>query len=116
MYVRPFPGPGGKWQISTQGGTYPTWSRTRQELFYSTLDQHIMVVPYRVAGNSFQVDKPIQWTETAFTAGQYRRFTLNPAGDRFAIGKQPEAQSNGQVVLIFNFFDELRRIALPATE
>jgi len=116
VYVRPFPGPGGKWQVSTQGGTYPTWSRTRQELFYATLDQHIMVVPYRVEGSSFQAGKPIQWTETAFTTGGFRRFTLNPAGDRFAIGKQPEAQNNGQIVFIFNFFDELRRIAPPATE
>src|SRR5262249_27986342 len=29
VYVRPFPGPGGKWQISTGGGSYPTWSRTK---------------------------------------------------------------------------------------
>ena len=27
VYVRPFPGPGGKWQVSTDGGEYPTWSR-----------------------------------------------------------------------------------------
>ena len=26
VYVRPFPGPGGKWLISTDGGTTPTWS------------------------------------------------------------------------------------------
>ena len=116
VYVRPFPGPGGKWQISTQGGTYPTWSRTRQELFYSTLDQHIMVVPYRVEGNSIQADKPIQWTDTAFTAGQYRRFALHPNGDRFAIGKEPETQTTGKVVFIFNFLDELYRIAPPGTE
>src|SRR5262249_48758082 len=36
VYVRPFPGPGGKWQISTTGGTYPVWSRTRHELLYRT--------------------------------------------------------------------------------
>jgi hypothetical protein len=27
VYVQPFPGPGGKWQISTDGGTVPVWSR-----------------------------------------------------------------------------------------
>lgn len=25
IYVRPFPGPGGQWQISTAGGIYPRW-------------------------------------------------------------------------------------------
>src|SRR4029077_14041200 len=27
VYVRSFPGPGGKWQISTNGGNGPVWSR-----------------------------------------------------------------------------------------
>src|SRR4029453_14348139 len=58
IYVRPFPGPGGKWQISTGGGTNPTWSRTRHELFYGTTDQQIMVAPYTVEGDSFRAEKP----------------------------------------------------------
>ena len=46
VYVRPFPGPGGKWQISTAGGTYPVWSPARKELLYATPDNRIMAVPY----------------------------------------------------------------------
>ena len=34
LYVRPFPGPGGKWQISTGGGDYPIWSRDGHNLFF----------------------------------------------------------------------------------
>jgi hypothetical protein len=34
VYVRPFPGPGGKWQISTRGGDTPVWSKKAPELFY----------------------------------------------------------------------------------
>jgi Tol biopolymer transport system component len=26
VYVRPYPGPGGKWQISTEGGGEPVWN------------------------------------------------------------------------------------------
>jgi len=39
---------------------------------------------------------------------------LHPDGERFALGTVPDAQSaarQDKVVLIFNFFDELRRIA-----
>ena len=36
VYVRPFPGAGGKWQISTTGGTVPTWSPTKRELLYKS--------------------------------------------------------------------------------
>ncbi len=34
VYVQPYPGPGGKRQISTEGGTEPVWSRNGRELFY----------------------------------------------------------------------------------
>ena len=33
-YVQPYPGPGGKWQISTDGGTEPVWNPNGRELFY----------------------------------------------------------------------------------
>src|ERR1700680_3416186 len=33
IYVQPYPGPGGKWQISTEGGTEPVWARNG-EIFY----------------------------------------------------------------------------------
>ena len=34
VYVQPFPGPGRKWLISTDGGINPVWSRDGRELFY----------------------------------------------------------------------------------
>ena len=34
IYVQPYPGPGGKWQISTEGGTEPVWNPNGRELFY----------------------------------------------------------------------------------
>lgn len=36
--VRPFPGSGGRWQVSTDGGWKPMWSRRRNEpLFFDDL-------------------------------------------------------------------------------
>ena len=62
VFVRPFPGPGGKWQISAAGGDQMT-SRTRHELFYRTPDGRILVAPYTVKGDSFKADKPRPWSE-----------------------------------------------------
>ena len=36
IYVKPYPGPGGKWQVSTDGGTEPMWNRNSREIFYRT--------------------------------------------------------------------------------
>jgi hypothetical protein len=41
--VRPFPGPGAKLQISTNGGTKPIWSRDGRELFYINGDKMMAV-------------------------------------------------------------------------
>src|SRR5262249_37296610 len=65
VFVRPFPGPGGKWQISTAGGTRTAWSRPRRELFYMAPDNRIMVVSYTVEGDSFKADKPRLWSAQA---------------------------------------------------
>ena len=34
VYVQPYPGPGGREQISVDGGSEPAWSKSGKELFY----------------------------------------------------------------------------------
>jgi hypothetical protein len=115
VYVRPFPGPGGKWQISTGGGAAPTWSRTTHDLFYGTVNAEIMVAPYTADGDSFRTGKPRLWSSVRFVRfGPNRAFDLHPDGLRFAL--VPAAQkiagpNQDHLTFIFNFFDELRGIA-----
>ena len=119
VYVRPFPGPGGRWQVSTEGGWGPAWSRTRPELFFQAPDRRIMVAPYAVDGDSFRPEKPRLWSEARFAVRtDGRNFDLHPDGQRFVgILRPPQAPSEvkqDKVVFILNFFDYLRRIA-PST-
>jgi len=114
VYVRPHPGPGGKWQISAGGGVYPTWSRTTRELFYGTPNRQIMIAPFGVEGDSFRAGKPRLWSEVRYlTRGANRMFDLHPDGTRFALApvEQTPGVTQGHVTFLFNFFDELRRIA-----
>jgi len=115
VYVRPYPGPGGKWQISTGGGLYPTWSRTAHELFYGTPAQQIMVSAYEVEGDAFRAVKPRLWSDGRYRSrGAFRPFDLHPDGKRFALAPAtpaPAGAKQDHVTVIFNVFDELRRIA-----
>jgi eukaryotic-like serine/threonine-protein kinase len=43
VYVQPYPGPGGKWQVSTDGGSKPRWNPKGRELFYSDGDKTMVV-------------------------------------------------------------------------
>jgi serine/threonine-protein kinase len=118
LYVRPFPGPGGKLQISTRGGEYPVWSRKGRQLFFLTPDWHIMVADYTAAGDSFVAGKPRVWFQTnlAFLGGNYP-YDLAPDGKHFAVVMSPvesqEQKPIDSVVVLLNFFDELRRKVPP---
>ena len=118
IFVRPFPGPGGKWQVSNGGGIYPAWSRTRSELIFSTPGRQLMSVAYSVEGDSFRAEKPRSWSQSrALGLPRQRSFALHPDGQRVALFATSEAQSSTQVDhlrIVFNFFDELRRIAPAA--
>ncbi len=118
VYVRPFPGPGGKWQISTGGGSFPTWSRNGKELFFRTADSRIMMATYTASGDSFRADKPQLWSSGQFTnpaktlGGAISNFDLHPDGKRFAVLKSSgteEAAALNKVNIVLNWFDELKR-------
>ena len=86
VYVRPFRGRGDGWRISTGGGTFPTWSRTKRELFYG-LNGQIMVAAYAVEGDAFRAEKPRPLPNARYTRrpAQPRMFDLHPDGERFAV-------------------------------
>jgi Tol biopolymer transport system component len=118
VYVRPFRGPGGKVRVSKGGGNLPTWSRTKHELFYGA-DGQIMVVPFTVNGNVFRPETARVWSVGRYqTRGPNRMFDLHPDGHRFALAPDVQlASAVGQerAVFVFNFLDELHRIA-PAVK
>ena len=64
-------GPGGKWQVSTAGGTQPRWGRDGAELYYVAPDTRLMAVPIRVASDARAVDAgvPIALFPTRLASG-----------------------------------------------
>ena len=97
--------------ISNSGGLSPTWSPNGRELLYRAGDQ-IMTVGYTVSGDSFDADKPRVWAANARGAGG---FDLAPDGKRVAmfvpLATKDASPRENTVVVVQNFFDELRRRA-----
>jgi serine/threonine-protein kinase len=115
-YVRPFPGPGGKWQVSNGGGATPTWSQVRPELLYG-VNRQIMAVTYTVDGDSFRADKPRLWSPRSYISRGNRMFDLHPDGTRVAMAVVVDLATKQDILsFFFNFFDELRRIAPVAKQ
>jgi serine/threonine protein kinase/Tol biopolymer transport system component len=121
VYVRPFPGPGGTWRVSTAGGIYPRWSAiTHELLFLPTLAQgKIMAAPYAVVGESFRADTPQIWSPTDYQGASATNaaYDLHPDGKRLAVRAAQDHGSavQNQVVFVSNFADYLRKI-VPGTK
>jgi serine/threonine protein kinase/Tol biopolymer transport system component len=121
VFVRPFPGPGAKVPISIGGGNTPRWSPAKPELLYRGADSRIMAASYVEAGDSFRAEKPRLWSPRLLPASitrpmQRGLFTVHPDGERVALYVPPDAAlgTRDKVVLVLNFFDELRRLSRPA--
>jgi Tol biopolymer transport system component/predicted Ser/Thr protein kinase len=92
VYVAPFPGPGGKGQISTAGGIYPRWRRDGTEIFYLTPDNTLMAAAVNGKGSSFQVGVVKRLFPTHIV-GPRNEYDVSADGQKFLINSVP--QQNG---------------------
>jgi len=124
IYVQPFPGPGSRVQISSDGGNLALWAPLKQELYYAgTVKQQMMVVSYKVVNGTFVPERAQPWSPVRFSLSPPISafgpgFALHPDGRRFAVSpavaaSAPPQTQPGQLGFVFNFFDELRRLAPP---
>src|SRR5262249_36321397 len=117
VYVQPFPGPGGKVPISTDGGEFPQWSPNGRELFFLSPDRRIMVVDYRIKGNSFSPSVPRLWSKQQIllhtTGGPFQPYAVARDGKRVAVVLYPDGATEHlnplHLTIMLNFGDELRR-------
>jgi serine/threonine protein kinase/WD40 repeat protein len=110
VYVRPFPGPGSKWQISTEGGTEAIWARNGRELFYRSGDK--MMVAAVETRTTFSAAKPRLLFEGHYEAGMYTfqpNYDVAPDGQRFLMIRETEQKSGTQINVVLNWFEELKQ-------
>lgn len=90
IYAAPFPGPGGKRQISPDSGRDPRWSRDGKEIFYVS-GNTLMAAEVAVRGGTLEVGKA-QKLFDGIPAGDGERYDVTPDGKRFLVISEGEAQ------------------------
>jgi len=118
IYVQPYPGPGGKWQISTEGGTEPVWNPNGRELFYRSGDK--MMAVDITTEPSFAAGKPRVLFEGQYvpTPASFPNYDVTPDGQRFLMLKPGEAGEAvpTQINVVLNWFEELKRRVPPGNK
>jgi eukaryotic-like serine/threonine-protein kinase len=111
IYVQPYPGPGGKWQISTEGGREPAWNPNGRELFYRSGNK-MMAVDIATLP-SFAAGKPRVLFEGPYmpTPLTTTNYDVSPDGQRFLMIKPTEQAQAAptQINVVLNWFEELKR-------
>jgi Tol biopolymer transport system component len=111
IYAQPYPGPGGKRRISTEGGTEPVWSRNDRELFYRNGNK--MMAVDITTQPSFSAGKPRVLFE-----GQYlpngngiTNYDVSSDGQRFLMLKptEPAQAAPTQINVVLNWTEELKQ-------
>jgi Tol biopolymer transport system component len=119
VYVQPFPGPGGKWQISTDGGSQPVWARSGRELFYLSSNKIMSVNVTTQPSFSASIprivaDIPPTLLLTALASSAY---DVSPDGQRFLFVKaNTENVPSEEVRVVLNWSEELKRLAPAGTQ
>jgi Tol biopolymer transport system component len=110
VYVQPFPGPGERVMVSTEGGTTPKWSRDGKEIFYLQSDA-MMAVEVRT-DPAFSAGRPRRLFGGSFRPGyaNSHSFDASPDGRRFLMVRLDPGSIPRQINIVLNWFEELKRL------
>jgi serine/threonine protein kinase len=107
VYVRPFPdAAGGKWQISTDGGSLPRWRQDGKEMFYLTNDGKKMMVADVKMAPTFQPGVASPLFQAGGTIDSY---VVTKDGQRFLVTLASAEQTPEPITVILNWTSLLKR-------
>jgi Tol biopolymer transport system component len=103
IYVVPFRGGQGKWQVSTSGGAFPIWRRDGKEIFYVSTDGFLSGVPIATGSDQIQPGKPEPLFRAAADA-----YDVSPDGKRLLLDVVGD-QNVKPVTVVLNWTAEMKK-------
>jgi serine/threonine-protein kinase len=110
VYVRDMSSTGGRWQLSTMGGEEPHWSADGRELYYRN-NTRLMSVPVGGQG-ALNPQAPAEVFDGVhdFRSDSGLSYAVDPKGGRFLMIRLSDESAVSSIVVVLNWFDELRRL------
>jgi dipeptidyl aminopeptidase/acylaminoacyl peptidase len=85
VVVQSFPAPGGRWPVSTDGGSAPRWRADGRELYFVARDGTMMAVAVPVAAERFEPGPPAALFETHLGAQTFKNQYAVAGDGRFVL-------------------------------
>jgi Tol biopolymer transport system component len=103
VYVRQFPGPGGQWQVSTDGGSESVWSTGGREIFFLDVGGNLSIVSVET-GATFTAGLPeVLFDPAVFPTVQRNRYLATPDGERFLVLATMSGESIRPTIAVLNW-------------
>ena len=111
VYVQPYPATGGRWQISTAGGSAPIWRGDGREIFYTGPDDTVYAVPVEAKAGSLEVGNPTKLFQRVLVHGapQTYRWAADRDGQRFLLNVPVENATPQSAQIVLNWAATLRQ-------
>jgi Tol biopolymer transport system component len=109
IYVMPFPGPGGKYQVSTGGGDNPKWSSDGRQLFFSNDIGEILAADVRESGAALQLGTPREVLKAPMVGGPEVPFAVSADGKRLLLNQTGTDTMQLPLALVTNWTAELKK-------
>jgi eukaryotic-like serine/threonine-protein kinase len=106
VYVVPFRGGHGKWQVSANGGQEPQWSKDGKELYYFDESNNLSAVPVKEVGGALQFGAA-QTIVTSWASPNIL-YDVAPDGKKFLLD-QVLQQVSQSVTVVTNFTAGLKK-------
>jgi Tol biopolymer transport system component len=114
IYVQPFPGSGGKFQISANGGAQPRWNKNGKEILYVSLDSKMMAAPVKLSpnGQSLETGTPVVLFPVRIVGGplpdttRKQQYAVSADGQRFLVNLAGDEGTAAPITLILNWHPE----------
>ncbi|MGI8783069.1 MAG: protein kinase domain-containing protein [Acidobacteriota bacterium] len=103
VYAAPFPGPGGKTQISVSGGSKPKWGSGGKEIVYLAPDNQLVSVGVSGQGAALKVGSPLPLFETRGA------FEVLPSGQQIIVNTLPGGNAPTPLTLVLNWTAKLKK-------
>jgi Tol biopolymer transport system component len=109
IYVVPYPGPGGKLQISANGGVQPRWRSDGKEIFYVAPDGRLTAVEVRANGASLEAGRPQTLFGNLISSPVAMAYDVAPGGQRFLVAVESEVPVAEPLTLVQNWTAGLKK-------
>jgi serine/threonine protein kinase len=109
VYIQPFPGGAGRWQVSTAGGARPSWRKDGKELYFWSTDQQLMAVDIQQNGASLQLGAPHALFKATTVTGSVGTYTASADGKKFVMNTVLPQSLSEPLTLITNWPADLKQ-------